>query len=213
MGVRGGRELTSCTQPVLEALLALLLLTRRPRGQSLQSLHKAGGAEAWKAAPACPESGSGPRTQKHPLLRSHKHACVHRTDPCLPGWVVAMGDVPQHGLSYTALLLGGCPAWLGSTRSFRAREETDSSSGPTAQGHERGMGRSMSPILLHSLWKGRPFLCTPPWLLWPVLTPLAPTRPHSMVTTPLGFGRNLPRQAQVNVPQLPLHRLTGMHLL
>lgn len=188
-GGRGGRELTSpCIQPVLEALLALLLLTRCLRGQSL---HTAGGAEAQKATPACPESGSGPRTQKHPLLRPHKQACIHRTDPCLPGWVAAM--VPQHGLSCTGLLLSGCPACLGSTQSFRAREETDSSSGPTGRGHEQGVGRSMSPILLHSLWKGRPFLCTPPRLLWPMLTPLAPTWPHSTVTTPLGFGRNLPR--------------------
>ena len=85
-GGRGGRELTSCTQPVLEALLALLLLTRCPRGQSLQSLHKAGGAEARKAAPACPEWGLAPEHRSTPFCGlTNTPASTELTPACLGG--------------------------------------------------------------------------------------------------------------------------------
>ena len=107
-----GRQRADLTrhQPVLGALLALLSLTWHPWGWSLQTLSTAGEAEAQKATPAYPEPGSGPSSTEAPPFVVSQTSLSPQNCPCLPGWVVDMGDAPQHSLSCTALLLGGYPA-------------------------------------------------------------------------------------------------------
>ena len=176
-----------------------------PKGAVTPDPFHSRGNRGTGSCPTCPEPGFGPSSTAAPpsgLSQTHARsgaATIARSDPWFPWVGRGCGRrAPAKAAPGPALLLGGCPACVREAREASEPENRrDSSSGHTRWEREQerrvGRGPSLNPLLSHSPWRGCPSSATHRGPCSPWLSPPAPTRPHSVVTTPLGFWTYVPR--------------------